>query len=158
MSFSNSQSTSSASTVDGGSTSTTCPPGAAPAPAPAGPNARQRRSAARSARRHAVRRHCNRTMLVLLFIVRLRRLRDSAPGHQVFLSEPPTSAVLASTSKRGTDERPASRASTSSLASSLGCGAESTLLMPPPPDRAPRDGVEVGKRRKEGLASGFLLR
>ena len=52
------------------------PPAADAAPAPAGPNARKRASAARSARRHTLRRAqlCTRSILTLLFIVRLRRL------------------------------------------------------------------------------------
>ena len=78
------------------------PPVAVAAPASTTKNARQRRSAERSARRHAARRAqlCTRSMLSLLFIVRLRRMIDGTLGvdHEV-------SAVLA---KRRPDERPPS--------------------------------------------------
>ena len=74
LSFSQSQSRSpsSASAAGSGTTSGVRPPGAAAVPATVGQNARQRRSAARSARRHAARRAqlCSRTMLAILFMVR----------------------------------------------------------------------------------------
>jgi hypothetical protein len=53
-----------------------CPPGAGAAPASAGPNARKRKSAARSARRHASRRarnRWNRCLTAVLCMVRLQR-------------------------------------------------------------------------------------
>ena len=52
-----------------------CPPGAGAAPASAGPNARKRKSAARSAKRHASRRarnRWNRCLTAVLCMVRLR--------------------------------------------------------------------------------------
>ena len=78
LNFSHSQPQSpiSAPAGGGGSASTARPPVAATASVTEAPNARQRRSAARSARRHAARRAqlCSRTMLAILFMVRLRRI------------------------------------------------------------------------------------
>ena len=127
-------------------------PAAAAAPAPAGPNARQRRSAARSARHHASRRAqlCTRTMLSLLFIVRLRRMVDGTLGvdHEV-------SSVLA---KRGPGERPPSSCSSRSTS------ASSTRMAGLPPVGALADfPVQHGHGRQEkkpkgGMLAGFLLR
>ena len=60
------------------------PNASAPAATPVsnGPNARQRRSAVRSAQRHAARRAqmCSRSMLAIIFIVRLRRFVSGTLG------------------------------------------------------------------------------
>ena len=129
-------------------------PAAAAAPAATThKNARQCRSAARSARRHAARRAqlCTRSMLSLLFIVRLRRMVDGTLGvdHEV-------SSVLA---KRGPDERPPS-----SLSSSRSTSASSTRMVGQPPVGAlavppvPHGPGRQEKRPKSGLLAGFLLR
>ena len=116
-------------------------------------NTRQRRSAARSARRHAARRAqmCTRTMLSLLFVVRLRRMVDDTLGvdHEV-------SSVLA---KRGPDERPAS---SSSYSRSTSASSTRSLCQPPvgavagPPVQHGQGHHE--KRPKSGMLAGFLLR
>ena len=134
-------------------------PAAAAAPAATThKNARQRRSAARSARRHAARRAqlCTRSMLSLLFIVRLRRMIDGTLGvdHEI-------SSVLA---KRGPGDRPPSSSSCSSSRS-----ASSTRSVGDPPQQQgtvgpwnPFPPVQHGKGRQEkrakgGLMAGFLL-
>ena len=63
------------STAVGGGTAMPNAPAPAVAPVSNGPNARQRRSAVRSAQRHAARRAqiCSRSMLAIIYIVRLRR-------------------------------------------------------------------------------------
>ena len=135
------------------------PPVAVAAPASTTKNARQRRSAERSARRHALRRAqlCTRSMLSLLFIVRLRRLVDGTLGvdHEI-------TNVLA---KRGPGDRPPSSSSCSSSRSA----ASSRSVGDPPQQQGtvgpwnPFPPVQHGKGRQEkrakgGLIAGFLLR
>ena len=154
LTFSHSQSQPTSRSSAGSSAAPPRPPVADAAPASATQkNARQRRSAARSARRHAARRAqlCTRTMLSLLFIVRLRRMVDGTLGvdHEV-------SSVLA---KRGPDERPPS-----SLSSSRSTSASSTRMVGQPPVGAlavppvPHGPGRQEKRPKSGLLAGFLLR
>ena len=57
-----------------------CPPGVGAAPASAGPNARKRKSAARSARRHASRRARNRWNRCLTAVLCMVRLRQCVRG------------------------------------------------------------------------------
>ena len=112
LSFSHSQSQPTSRSPAGSGAAPPRPPVADAAPVSMTKNARQRRSAERSARRHAARRAqlCTRSMLSLLFIVRLRRMVDGTLGidHEV-------SSVLA---KRRPDERPPSSSSSSRSASS----------------------------------------
>jgi hypothetical protein len=104
----------------------------APAPAAAlvsnGPNARQRRSAARSAQRHAARRAqmCSRSMLAIIFIVRLRRFVSGTLGFPS--SDCIATSGFAFSSKRGSGERPSSGCSGSSEASSAASSLHHTSL------------------------------
>ena len=115
-----SQPPSSATAAGGDATSGVHPPGAAAVPATVGQNARQRRSAARSARRHAAQRAqlCSRTMVAILCMVRLRRLVDGTLG----LPGSDGDSDDRRAAKRGTDDRPPS-----SLSSSSSRSASSTL-------------------------------
>jgi hypothetical protein len=132
------------------------PPVADAAPASTTKNARQRRSAERSARRgrrHAARRAqlCTRSILSLLFIVRLRRMVDGTLGvdHEV-------SSVLA---KRRTDERPPSSSSSSRSTSSSSTPAWLVSRLPEGADPPVQHGQgRQEKRSKSGMLAGFLLR
>ena len=123
---------------------------AAPAAPKAVLNARRRRGAARSARYHAAKRHAMRMrsmVLVTIFIVRLRRLRDGTLGAAISDAGSLSSADSAEVdglTKRRPSERPSSSSSHSSTRSTR------SLLA-----RGARGGEE--KRRKGGLVSGFLL-
>ena len=95
------------------------PPAADAELASAKRNARQQRSAARSARRHNVRRMCNRTMRALLFIVRLRRLVDGTLGLPSGLDDDASMPSDADSNIEGNKrERPSSSASSASTTSS----------------------------------------
>jgi hypothetical protein len=141
------------STAGGGATAAPSKPAAAAAPASAEPNASRRRSAARSAQHHAARRAkmCTRSMLSLLFIVRLRRLADGTLG----INQEITTAL----SKRGPGDRPSSSLSCSSSS------ASSTLSSAGQPQESSAVGlspVQHGRGRQEkkqkgGLLAGFLL-
>jgi hypothetical protein len=136
-------------------------------------NARQRRSAARSARRHAKRRLLlSRTILATQFIVRLRRLcrarilqqdikdLDELQGDGSSDGDAPMITDLST--KRGTGDRPPSSASSSSMApsdASSSCdapvGCDALLCLDPPPAvlRSARGSKRGGKVLK-ALASG----
>ena len=95
------------------------PPAADAELASAKRNARQQRSAARSARRHNVRRMCNRTMRALLFIVRLHRLVDGTLGFPSGLDDDASMPSDADSNIEGNKrERPSSSASSASTTSS----------------------------------------
>jgi pyruvate/2-oxoglutarate dehydrogenase complex dihydrolipoamide acyltransferase (E2) component len=159
--------------ADGARKAAAAPPpvAAAPTASAAAPNSRQRRSASRSAKRHAAQRarSLSRSMLAILFIVRLRRIVDGTLG---FPGGPADVGAPSGSAKRGPAERPNSSNSNSSSASSSrssdsemrlvtlgdtssGNGGDA-LLMPPPPPRP--SGGAGGKKQKGGLLTGFLLR
>ena len=104
------------------------PDAAAPSASATAPNSRQRRSAARSARRHAARRaqSLSRSMLALLFIVRLRRLVDGTLG---LPGGPADAGASSGSAKRGPDERPSSGCSSSS-SSSRSSDSEMRMVTP----------------------------
>ena len=157
LNFSHSQPQSpiSAPAGGGGSASTARPPVAATASVTEAPNARQRRSAARSARRHAARQAqlCSRTMLAILFMVRLRRIVGGTFGVDAEIT-----TVLA---KRGTGDRPPSSSSNSSSRSASSTShhagqpqGECVAASP----RMPHGQGRLDKRPKGGMLAGFLLR
>ena len=142
------------STADGGAAAVPGKSAAAAAPESAKPNARQRRSAARSAQRHAARwaQMCSRSMLAILFIVRLRRIVDGTLGINT--------EIASALSKRGPGDRPPSRSSSASFTrSSAGQPQGSSAVGPwnpfPP---VPRGLGRQDKKQKGGLMAGFLLR
>ena len=131
-------------------------------PAPPRANARQRRSAERSARRHAARqRRLRATALAVLFLSRLRRrarLRRDLQDLEELADAAPTDALA----KRGRSSRGSSSASSSATSSPLlhsepvppavpGCWGV-TLPQPSLSHRAKRAAAQGG------LARGFLLR
>ena len=118
LSFSHSQSQPcSSASAAAGPAAAPAPPTADAAPVSAAPNARRRRSSARSARHHALRRAqlCTRSMLSLLFIVRLRRILMGTLG---LPRGPGDAGALSVSAKRGPAERPNSGCSSSSSGSS----------------------------------------
>ena len=153
LSFSHSQSQPTSRSPAGSGAAPPRPPVADAAPVSTTKNARQRRSAERSARRHAARRAqlCTRSMLSLLFIVRLRRMVDGTLGidHEV-------SSVLA---KRRPDERPPSSSSSSRSASSSSTPAWLVSRLSEGVDPPVQHGQgRQEKRSKSGMLAGFLLR
>jgi hypothetical protein len=159
LTFSQSQPQPPISASAGGSDteSTARPPDAATASVTVVPNARQRRSAARSAQHHAARRAqlCNRSMLAIFFMVRLRRLVDGT----LRLPESDDDGGDRRSTKRGSDDRPPSSLSSSSSRSasstrSAGQPHECSAIGPPVQHRMGRQ----EKRPKAGLMAGFLLR
>ena len=135
------------STAVGGGTAMPNAPAPAAAPVSSGPNARQRRSAARSAQRHAARRAqmCSRSMLAIIFIVRLRRFVSGTLGFPS--SDCTATSCFALSATRGSGESPSSGCSSSSEASSTASHS---------PVQHRRGQQE--KRHRGGLMAGFLLR
>ena len=134
------------------------PDAAAPSASATAPNSRQRRSAARSARRHAARRaqSLSRSMLALLFIVRLRRLVDGTLG---LPGGPADAGASSGSAKRGPGERPSSGCSSSSSSSR---SSDPEMRMVTPGDffaysSLPR-GASQQKKHRSGLLAGFLLK
>ena len=106
------------------------PATAAPAASTTAQNYRQRRSALRSAKCHATRRAqlCTRSMLSLLFIVRLRRIVNGTLG---FPGGPGDVGASSGSAKRRPAERPSSGCSSSSSGSCIRSSASGMRVVTP---------------------------